>query len=148
MPDKIISRYSDAEAVADGDLVVVSKRGDRITNGLFAFLSSAAPEGHHPPPSRWQVPLFQWVAAKTADLKAVALGNGFIEGHRDEVVRSEEAGRTLVAHLITNDHGRLAGFSMYQGEEPEDLLPHLVSRKVWLLPNECDGITMMFPEEY
>ena len=157
-PDEVISRYSDENALEDGVLVAVSKR-DRVTVGVFAFLGEAAPENDGPPPSRWSVPLLEWCRAKTADTKAAALANGFIEAHRGHAQRADEAGDFLVAYLITTN-GKLSGFALDETnrklgrprntprEDPPESPAGDPWRKVWLVPNELHGLTLMFPDEY
>lgn len=139
----IISKYTDEDAIDDGQIIAVNKR-DRMTNGVFAFLSRAATDLDARPPSCWPVPMLDWFRAKDPDAKAVALAHGFIEENRKAADVPPPAD-FFTAYFITDANGRLTGSLRAVGEGVEGG----AHKRVWLVPNdETHGLTLMFPSEY
>lgn len=141
----IISKYTDADAIEDGQIIAVNKH-DRMTNGVFAFLSRAATDLDARPPSCWPVPMLDWFRAKDPDTKAVALAHGFIEENRKAADVPPPAD-LFTAYFLTDANGRLTGYQRAAGggEGLEDE----THKRVWLVPNdETHGLTLMFPSEY
>lgn len=145
-PDDIISTYTDAQAVDDGDLCNVGG-GDRVTHGLWAHLVREWPvEGV---PSRWPVPLLRYVKAPTTAAKVMLAAKCIIDDYRQETVSHWKQGEILSAFVVSQ-HNVIRHF--YPGPMEPDL--HWTQtacevRKVWFLPNENnDGVTLMFPEDY
>ena len=140
---EIISSYTDADAINDGQIIAVNDR-DRMTNGVFAFLSRAAADLEARPPSCWPVPMLDWFRAKNPDTKAVALAHGFITENRKAADVPPPAD-FFTAYFVTNADGQLTGYLKAVGDGVEGAN----HKRVWLVPNdETRGLTLMFPSEY
>lgn len=142
----IISKYTDTDAIGDGQIIAVNER-DRMTNGVFGFLSRAATDLDARPPSRWPVPMLDWFRAKDPDTKAVALAHGFITENRKAADVPPPAD-FFTAYFVTDADGRLTGHANHPlSEDGRAAGSHY--RRVWLVPNdETRGLTLMFPSEY
>jgi hypothetical protein len=118
---EVISTYTDAQAVEDGFLVAVGN-GNRVTAAAWAWLEEVAQEyGGGSPPANWPVSLLLWFGGNVA----LALAVGLIE------VNAAAARRIYEENI---------GGGIWNGE--------YLGKTVWLIPNELDGLTLMFPEDY
>ena len=140
---KPISVYTDDQAVDDGALVAINRK-DRVTRPVFEYLAVATPEEAQPP-SCWPVDMMRWFRAKTKDDKALALAVGLILG-RGQIARRiyehNTGGGIWTAWAVSKDG------TLVQLSETEPQLKDYEIRKLWLLPNEQGGMTLMFPEDY
>ncbi len=137
-----ISTYTDGQAVEDGFLVAVTRR-DRVTRPVFEYLVQAAPEGAKPP-DRWPVDMMGWFRGKTKDDKALALAVGLINGRGQmarRVYEENTAGGIWCAWAAEREDKLVA---LSEVEPSSDA----GSRRLWLIPNEIGGMTLMFPEDY
>jgi len=145
----VVSTYTDGQAVDDGILVAVSDR-DRVSRPLFDFLAEKLDDT---PPAGWPVDLMGYATArskaKTLDevglRRAVAASRGLIEQNRRAAtsVYEENIGGGIWAGFVQlgqqGDREIITGFDETDGPGGD--------RKVWLMPNECGGLTLMFPED-
>lgn len=144
----IISRYTDADAREDGVLVAINKK-DRLTRTVFEFLAAHTPLGSKPP-NRWPVDLRGWFGAigteAERDTKAVALAAGLIGSHERTARRiyRENIGGGIWTGWAAVKDGVLVAF---QEADATGLNP-AETVKLWLLPNELGGLTLMFPDDY
>ncbi len=154
----VISTYTAGQAVADGMMVAVTPR-DLVTIGLFSHLAEVAPMTGQPP-AEWPVPIVAFCKGRAADVieaigeenarkvVAAALCVGLIDHHRVQAqrihVQNIQGG--IFTGYVLNDGTRCTGFHVAPDET--ELEEHFGRRRVWLMPNEMDGITMMFPSEY
>lgn len=164
-PEDVISTYTDHEAIEDGVLVPISTR-DRVTRSVWEWLVAKAPKGSKPP-NCWPVDMMGWFRAgdvsptKAAKLiakhgleaqkkfelqvmynKALAMSKGLIGTHRDQAQRTYDENFDGGIYKL---YGWVdtAGVLFQLGTEPNG-----VFCTFWLLPNENQGITLMFPEDY
>ena len=138
-----ISIYSDQDAVDDGVLVAINDKGDRVTSAVWHWLETAM-ETMKKPPSCWPVDLFTFCAAKNGATRALAMTRGIIDTNRREALRvyNENIGGgifVLWPRVDVDDRP-----TVIEDFEPTDPL----HKTLWFVPNENDGITLMFPEDY
>ena len=137
-----ISIYTDQEAVDDGVLVAINDKGDRVTSAVWHWLETAM-ETMKKPPSCWPVDLFTFCAAKNGATRALAMTRGIIDTNRREALRvyneNIDGGIfTLCAACDTDDRP----ISISKSNDTHGM------KRLWFIPNENDGITLMFPEDY
>jgi len=170
--ENVISRYSDQNAVEDGILVAIGPK-DRVTRTVWEYLAEKAPSGSKPP-NCWPVEMMGWFQAEKisrqdahnllteygaergqeklnqiiADRKALALSKGLIGEHSRAAVRVYEENTDggiykLYPHIGEDGKfSELAVTTLTNGEGKP------INDVLWLLPNECGGVTLMFPEDY
>ncbi len=133
---EVISSYSDSQAVEDGILVAITGR-DRVTVACWAWIRDNLPsEGS--PPDRWPVDLMGWC---TGD-KTLAATRGLIGSFDDMARRAWDAKDLLTLYVQTMvNSGTITGVFT---DEPDDD----AHTRLWLIPNENGGVTLMFPEDY
>lgn len=164
---KPISVYTDREAVEDGLLVPVTLR-DRVTRSVWEWLHANTPLTAEPP-SCWPVEMMGWFRAgsitqkqaqvmiarhgmdaqkvyekEMRDKKALALALGLIardERKAREVYEQNIGGGIHRAFANVTD-GKIT--CLCEGDHA------LVNADVamWLIPNELNGVTLMFPDDY
>lgn len=137
---EVCSSYSDREACEDGVLVSINPK-DRVSRAVWDFLFEHAPKGAKPP-NRWPVDLMGWFRAKTVDDKVLAMSSALIRTHATrarEVYEKNLGGGIFKAYALLDGHGTIAELSLDTTFQ---------SKTFWLVPNENDGITLMFPEDY
>lgn len=137
---EVISSYSDREACEDGVLVAIGAK-DRVSRAVWDFLFEHAPKGAKPP-NCWPVDLLGWFRAKTVDDKVLAMSSALIRTHATrarEVYDKNIDGGIFKAYILLDDAGAIGELS---------LATSFTSKTLWLVPNENDGITLMFPEDY
>ena len=135
----VISTYTDQDAVEDGVLVKLDDK-HRVTRTVYDFLSTRIPAS---PPLRW--PLSPGLEAmypyKDQDFKLAALLAGLFSRYgarAKQIYENNEAGGIWFAALdATND----TILGLRPGAEKGPF-------KLWLMPNELGGLTLMFPEDY
>jgi hypothetical protein len=165
-PEDVIYTYTDGQAVEDGVLVAINPR-DRVTRTVWEYFVEKAPKGSEPP-NRWPVSMMDWFTAskisKTdaakmiaefgkdqaqekfsrmiADRKALALSKGIISTHASQAKRVYDENTDGGIYKL---YGHLdpAGILFQLGTEP-----HGVFCTLWLMPNENNGTTLMFSEDY
>jgi hypothetical protein len=166
MKDKrktVIFTYSDKQAVEDGVLVEVN-RHDRVTRKVWDWLVEKQPQGELPP-SGWPVDEVSWKQAMRVpgptvadimgadydgllrDRKALELARGFINAYQ---AQAREVYEKNLGGGIFQRHAVLLGQQIaYLGkEEFSAKVQAQCGRRLWLLPNEKGGVTLMFPEDY
>lgn len=139
----LISVYTDAEAIEDGGLVAIT-RIDRVTRAVFDFLSEFAPPDAQPP-ANWPVDLMKWFRTRNRDDKAAAMAIGLIStrGREAKKVYEENIGGGIyqVWAVVDGARGKLNCLA--------EADPNLGgARKLWLMPNENGGFTLLFPSDY
>ncbi len=162
MDEQPIYSYTAQQAVEDGVLVAVSAK-DLVTRACWDWLASTTPLDSQPPAS-WPVEMMGWFRAgsisqaealkriakygqeaqakfeqEVRDNKAKALAVGLIGTHGPiarRVYENNDGGGIWCGWAVVRD-GKLLAFSETSG-----------SQKLWMIPNEQGGITLMFPEDY
>lgn len=164
----IVSTYTDREAIEDGLLVAIS-HNDRVSRAVWEYFVENAPHGSKPP-NCWPVDLMGWFRAEVvkredalkliaehgkeegqkklnqiiADRKALALSKGLVGTHAKQATRvyDENIGGGIYNLFAFETGGFISELS---ASDRTDGGP---SRKLWLMPNENGGVTLMFPEDY
>lgn len=159
---EVISSYTSQQAVEDGALVAVTEQ-DMVTRSVWNWLTAATPMTSQPP-SCWPVDMMGWFLAgsisqkdaakmitkhgleaqakyeqQVRDKKALALAIGLIGTHSRNARRiyeNNEGGGIWTGWAVVTQ-GIIVAFNEASG-----------SQKVWLIPNEQGGVTLMFPEDY
>lgn len=168
---EVISTYTDGQAVEDGFLVAINGR-DRVSRPLYDWVVARAPEK---PPNCWPIDLMGFCSAtrisKTdalkliakygkdeaqkhlnlviADKKAVAMFRGLIDTRRDlarRVYDENIGGGILSLWPVTS--GTSSDVIVHLADKDPGELKVMRARKIWLMPNELGGMTLMFPEDY
>ena len=144
---EVISTYTDAEAVDDGMLVPI-EANDRATRPLWDCLVRGLPEDGQPP-NRWPVALLQWFGSAGTDahrdLRAKASLVGLLGSFGREARRIYDEnidGGILALWIDRKDDGPIVGLCSSEKELTE------TGVRIWILPNEIGGLTVMFPEDY
>lgn len=134
----MISTYTDAQAVEDGTLVAVTRK-DRVTRAVWNWLIESLPESPKPPDC-WPVEMMGWFRAKSADDRALAAARGLIgmHGTRAHEVYEKNLDGGIFTLVATERDGKIDSLLAF-GVEP--------AKTLWLLPNENDGVTLLFPED-
>lgn len=118
-----------------------------------------------PPPPCWPVPIVAFTKGRAKDVieaigeenarkvVAAALCVGLIDHHRVQAQRihDENTGGGIFTGYVLSTDGRCSGFyDAPDWEQRQAPHPHgaVDGRRVWLMPNELDGMTFMFPSEY
>jgi len=163
-PEDVISTYTDAQACDDGVLIALNAK-DRMTRTVWEWLAAKAPKTSRPP-ANWPVEMMTWFRAEKisredaqqliakhgkdaqkvlnrimADRKAAALSRGLISANRSlasHVYEHNVGGGIYKVHALENS-GHIESLTE---------ISSLVNTTLWLVPNENDGITLMFPEDY
>jgi len=164
---EVISTYTDWQAVEDGLLVAVSLK-DRISRAVWEKLCEHAPKDSQPP-NCWPVDLMGWFTASKikkedalkliaqhgaeegqrkfermiADRKTLALAKGILSTHSQQAKRVYDEN---IGGGIFNLWATLSSQNIFNGLELTDR--GVVSLRLWLIPNELGGMTLMFPEDY
>jgi hypothetical protein len=166
---EVISTYSDGQAIEDGLLVAINQK-DRVSRAVWEYLVSKTPKDHRPP-ANWPVDLMGWFQAEKiskvdalkmiaelgrdqaqkkferliADRKALALSKGIISTHDRQARRvyEENIDGGIYKLFAIESNNQLSELSAVG--KPEE---SAWSSVLWLIPNENDGITLMFPEDY
>lgn len=133
-----ISTYTDKDAVEDGDLVAINQK-DRVTRAVWNFLVEHAPKNHKPP-AGWPVDLFGFFRAKTQDDKAKAMAEGVISTNRQQAERVYN--ENIGGGIFTLNPALGADGTITRLEDQE------TTHKMWLIPNELGGISLIFPSDY
>ena len=149
-PDDVISQYTDADAQRDGCIVNVGE-SDRVTRQLWDWLHDRLPTDT--PPERWPVALFEWCSAPkntgdretdqtNNDIRCRAATRGLLDVHRTQAVRVYEDNIGGGIYTIWPQHadGRITGLRTEGGGDDD--------HRVWFVPNEMGGLTLMFPSDY
>jgi hypothetical protein len=168
-PEDVISTYTDAQACDDGVLVALNPK-DRVTRTVWEWLVKKAPKTSKPP-DRWPVEMMGWFRATAiskleaakliakhgkdaqplferivADRKAAALSRGLITTNRQ---RAAEIYNENIEGGILRIFVQIKGDDLEDGElEGITECGSLINTTLWILPNENDGMTLMFPEDY
>lgn len=144
----VIHSYTDKEAVEDGTLIAISDR-DRVTNAAFEFLAAHTPMDAKPP-NNWPVDMLGWFRLdkkapeqKQREQRAVALAKGLLarDGRKAREVyeKNTNGGIYQVWAKVNHLDGVLSGLT---SDETYGWA------RLWILPNENNGLTLMFPEDY
>jgi hypothetical protein len=157
---EVISTYTDAEAVEDGMLVEL-ERCHRATRPLWEYLVEHLPTDGQPP-NRWPVSLLHWFGSAGTDahrqLRTKAALIGLLGTHGTEARRvdAENIGGGIFTGYIINhpETGVITAFEVDSSNRklgrprntPREDDPH--RRRIWIMPNELGGLTVMFPEDY
>ncbi len=141
---ELISAYTDAQAVEDGVLVALWG-AYRATRAVWEWLCEHLEGGQ--PPEGWPVALRAWCEAQTPAGRALAALGGLIGTYEAEARRIYEEnaeGGILELQALLTANDQIAGLHVGAQQQQEQRL----ARRLWLLPNEVDGVTLMFPEDY
>ena len=145
-----ISVYTDAQAVEDGNLVAVTPT-DRTTGAVWGWLLERLPK-EAKPPNGWPVDMMGWFRAKSERDKALAASTGLIGMHARQArtVYEENIGGGIFTLAAVVGKGGLimALWDDVEAAEARFIPDGLEVRKLWLIPNEVGGVTLMFPEDY
>jgi hypothetical protein len=163
-PEDVISTYTDAQACDDGVLIALNAK-DRVTRTVWEWLTEKAPKTRQPP-NRWPVDMMGWFGATSikkdeaqkliakhgkdaqkvldriiADRKAAALSRGLISANRQQATRvyNENIDGGIFKAQVLENNGQIESLTD---------ISSLINTTLWLVPNENDGITLMFPEDY
>ena len=169
---EVISTYRDEQAVDDGLLVPVTKK-DRVHRSVWEAFCTRAPKGAKPP-NCWPVDLMGWfTSTKVSPTEALQLiaKYGATEGQQklnqiitDRKVRAMSLGiiRTYdkQARKVFDENiggGILALYAELEGTDFDGagILASLSAEergvpalRLWLIPNDAGGVTLLFPEDY
>ena len=138
----VIYSYTDEQAREDGVLVAVSRK-DRVTQAAFNFLAEHLTPR---PPSQWPVDMMGYFRAKDGEDRALAAANGLISVHGPDARRIYEnniGGGIWEAWAVSKKDGAL--LSLFKSAPTSD---EWEATKLWLIPNEMGGLTLLFPEDY
>ena len=145
-----IYTYTDQQAIDDGVLVPVAlkdgaRTAHRVTRNAWGWLLHALPEAQ--PPERWPVALLTWTGAAKGEKGNKARARAALVGLIEEYAASARSifannigGGILTLWPTTSDNGQTIGGLSQHGDEK--------ARRFWLIPNENQGVTLMFPEDY
>ena len=137
-----ISTYTDAEAVDDGVLVSINQR-DRVTCAVWEWLNSTVDMKNANPPSCWPVDMMEWFTAKKPDERVHAMTSAILDEKRKQATRVyEENTGGGIFQLWAKIDAKGKPIAL------EDTEPQGACKRLWILPNENDGVTLMFPEDY
>jgi hypothetical protein len=149
MTDNVIFSYSDREACEDGVLVKIGNR-DRISRAAWDFLTGATPLKAEPP-KNWPVEMLNWFKSnglenemQIRDRKALALAKGIIakEGREARRVWENNIDGGVYWFWAQLNAETISAFSR------DAVMPLTGARKLWMIPNELGGVTLLFPEDY
>ncbi len=153
--NQVISQYTDKQACEDGEVVPVTPK-DRVTRSLWAFLADHLDEK---PPTGWPVGLMDWCTIRKDDpepgmRRALAASKGLIDVNRIQAARiyEENIGGGIWQGFIQQGAGDvITGFDVTDSTtsiDSEGQSCNVGDRRVWLMPNELGGLTLMFPGDY
>lgn len=140
---EVISSYPDSQAVEDGILVPITQQ-DRVTRAAWEWMADKLGDS---PPNCWPVELMGYIgAAKGAegnDDRALAASKGLIGQHRRQATKvwDENIGGGVYKLVARTVNGAIMGIT--EGEEDSGTF-----MKLWIIPNELGGVTLMFPSDY
>ncbi len=138
----VISTYTDAQAVEDGVLVKLWD-ADRCIRAVWEWLCEHLEADQTP--EDWPLSLLACWEASTAAGRALAALGGLIYRYEQEARATHEENRDggiLVLRVLLDERGQIVGL------RPGKPCPEEPSRRLWLLPNELGGLTVLFPEDY
>ena len=155
METGVVSTYTDAQAVEDGELVAVTPK-DRVTSALWAFLVDNLSET---PPAGWAVELMGWCSIRKDDeepglRRALAAARGLIDVNRLQATCIYEEnidGGIWTGYIQQGAGDIITGFDISDSTTSLDAdgqVCNVGDRKVWMLPNDQGVLTLMFPEDY
>lgn len=161
-PEDVISVYSDSDAVEDGGLVALNSK-DRVSRAAFEFLAKHTPMISKPP-SNWPVDLMGWFQSekmsKPEALKLIAKhGKDGVGLAFENIIRDRRA-KALASGLLARDGATArrmyeentdGGIYSIFAKVENDVITELSltsGEKLWILPNENDGLTLMLPSDY
>ena len=139
---EVISSYPDSQACEDGILVPVTKV-NRVTRPVWEWMVTNLPEGNKPP-DRWPVEMMGWFRAESPDDKALAAAKGLIDSYDRQarnVWDNNIGGGVFTLWVEQHDDKEIRGVCDSEFSAGENL-------KLWIIPNEVGGVTLMFPEDY
>jgi hypothetical protein len=140
---KPISVYTDEDACEDGGLVAINQH-DRVTHAVWTWLESTTDMKNPMPPTCWPVDLMGFFTAKKPADRVLAMCRGVIDTNRRQAKRvyDENTNGGILCLWVSHEGG--------YGGRPTGLETREVGgqMKLWFIPNENDGITMMFPDDY
>jgi hypothetical protein len=120
--DNVVFRYTDQQAVDDGVLVAVAPK-DRVSRAAWEYLASNSPDQDR----------------EVRDKHATAFVLGLIANRGKDARRVYEQntdGGIYQVWIHIDGAGIYAFANQGQG------------KRMWLMPNEQGGLTLMFPEDY
>ncbi len=141
--DFVISGYGDDAAVGDGILVPVGKR-DRVTRTLWTFMAEGLGEK---PPNQWPVNLMGYVMAKDGNDRALAASGALLDTWDREARRiyDENIGGGIFTLWVDVTSEGIQGIYQERDRTKDEREP---MTRLWFIPNELGGMTLMFPEDY
>lgn len=141
--DFVISSYDDGQAVEDGFLVPVGKQ-DRVTRTCWEWMAEKLGDK---PPNQWTINLMGYVMAKDGNDRALAASGGLLDTHSREAQRiyDENIGGGIFTLWVDEDDEGIKGVYQERDRTEDEREP---MTKLWFIPNELGGMTLMFPSDY
>jgi len=135
--ENVAYAYTDEMALDDGVVVAVT-RLDRVTGTVLTWLEQEI-ETWKSPARNWPVELLKYINADTPLEKALAAIAGLMTVKAPEArkIYEQNIGGGIWVRFYDAQKKELTGHE--QGVE---------SVRLWLMPNEMGGMTLMFPEDY
>ncbi len=139
----VISSYGDEQAQEDGILVPVGKK-DRVTRTCWEFLAAKLGEK---PPNQWPVNLMGYVMAKDGNDRALAASGALLDTWDREARRiyDENIGGGIFTLWVDVTSEGIQGVYQERDKTADEREP---MTRLWFIPNELGGMTLMFPEDY
>jgi hypothetical protein len=148
---ELISTYTDAEAVEDGNLIEINDK-DRATRAVWDFALNTVPEGLWPPRENAK-PASEPDAEAVVAQRVLDMCRHIVEDYGPEATRvyRENVGGGIWKGKLLVVGKKIVALAPWPASEdwPEETgNVDLWHRSLWLLPNEIGGMTLMLTEDY
>lgn len=139
MEFEVISMYTDDMAVEDGILVPLNGQ-DRVTRACWEWMADKLGDS---PPDRWPVELMGYIGAESGDDRALAAAKGLLGSweKKARTVYEENIGGGIFTLWVRESDEAIIGITDSEFGDGE-------ATRLWFIPNELGGMTLMFPEDY
>lgn len=140
---EVISMYTDEQAQEDGILVPVGK-DNRVTRTLWEFMAEKLGDK---PPNQWPVNLMGYVMAKDGHDRALAASGALLDtwDHEARRIYDENIGGGIFTLWVDVTSEGIQGIYQERDRTKDEREP---MTRLWFIPNELGGMTLMFPEDY
>ncbi len=141
--DFVISGYGDDQAVEDGILVRVDQH-DRVTRACWEWMAAKLGDT---PPENWPVELMGYIGAESGDDRALAAAKGLLTQYMIPARTTWErniGGGIFTLWVDVRSDGIKGVYR--ESERTKDEREPMT--RLWFIPNELGGMTLMFPEDY